>query len=97
MSGDDARWMRLALSLGARGAGRVWPNPAVGCVIVKGGRVLGRGWTAPGGRPHAETQAPGPAGGGCGGGAAPAAAGECDAVVGRVLRRPLPELCPCGR
>lgn len=57
MSGDDARWMRLALSLGARGAGRVWPNPAVGCVIVKGGRVLGRGWTAPGGRPHAETQA----------------------------------------
>jgi len=57
MSGDDARWMRLALSLGARGAGRVWPNPAVGCVIVKGARVLGRGWTAPGGRPHAETQA----------------------------------------
>jgi len=57
MTGDDARWMRLALSLGARGAGRVWPNPAVGCVIVKRGRVLGRGWTAPGGRPHAEPQA----------------------------------------
>jgi len=50
----DARWMRLALSLGARGQGRVWPNPAVGCVIVKDGRVLGRGWTQPGGRPHAE-------------------------------------------
>jgi diaminohydroxyphosphoribosylaminopyrimidine deaminase/5-amino-6-(5-phosphoribosylamino)uracil reductase len=49
--------MALALSLGARGLGRVWPNPAVGCVIVQAGRILGRGWTAPGGRPHAETQA----------------------------------------
>jgi diaminohydroxyphosphoribosylaminopyrimidine deaminase/5-amino-6-(5-phosphoribosylamino)uracil reductase len=49
--------MRLALSLGARGLGRVWPNPAVGCVIVKGGRVVGRGWTQDGGRPHAETVA----------------------------------------
>jgi diaminohydroxyphosphoribosylaminopyrimidine deaminase / 5-amino-6-(5-phosphoribosylamino)uracil reductase len=53
----DARFMRLALSLGARGLGRVWPNPGVGCVIVAGGRVLGRGWTQPGGRPHAETVA----------------------------------------
>ena len=50
----DERWMRLALSLGARGLGTTWPNPAVGCVIVKDGRVLGRGWTQPGGRPHAE-------------------------------------------
>jgi diaminohydroxyphosphoribosylaminopyrimidine deaminase/5-amino-6-(5-phosphoribosylamino)uracil reductase len=57
MTQDDARWMRHALSLGARGAGQVWPNPAVGCVIVKQGRVVGRGWTAPGGRPHAEPQA----------------------------------------
>lgn len=57
MTQDDARWMRLALSLGARGSGQVWPNPAVGCVIVKQGRVVGRGWTAPGGRPHAEPQA----------------------------------------
>ncbi|ARE40071.1 Diaminohydroxyphosphoribosylaminopyrimidine deaminase [Rhodovulum sp. P5] len=58
MSPDtDARFMALALSLGARGQGRVWPNPAVGCVIVKDGRVVGRGWTAPGGRPHAEPQA----------------------------------------
>ncbi|NNK77961.1 MAG: bifunctional diaminohydroxyphosphoribosylaminopyrimidine deaminase/5-amino-6-(5-phosphoribosylamino)uracil reductase RibD [Litoreibacter sp.] len=46
--------MQLALSLGARGMGCVWPNPAVGCVIVKDDRVVGRGWTQPGGRPHAE-------------------------------------------
>src|SRR6056297_1011411 len=57
MSDPDARWMAHALSLGARGQGRVWPNPAVGCVIVKDGRVIGRGWTQPGGRPHAETEA----------------------------------------
>ncbi len=49
--------MTLALALGRRGLGRVWPNPAVGCVIVREGRVLGRGWTADGGRPHGETQA----------------------------------------
>ena len=49
--------MALALSLGRRGHGSVWPNPAVGCVIVKDGQIVGRGWTQPGGRPHAETQA----------------------------------------
>lgn len=49
--------MRLAIGLGARGLGRVWPNPAVGCVIVRGGRVLARGWTQPSGRPHAEAMA----------------------------------------
>ena len=49
--------MALALSLGRRGMGQVWPNPAVGCVIVKDGMIVGRGWTAPTGRPHAETQA----------------------------------------
>lgn len=49
--------MAHALSLAARGLGRVWPNPAVGCVIVAGERVVGRGWTRPGGRPHAETEA----------------------------------------
>lgn len=53
----DARFMALAIGLGARGLGQVWPNPAVGCVIVQDGRVLGRGWTQPGGRPHAETMA----------------------------------------
>ncbi|PIE13684.1 MAG: riboflavin biosynthesis protein RibD [Rhodobacterales bacterium] len=49
--------MALALSLGRRGLGNTWPNPAVGCVIVRDGRIVGRGWTAPGGRPHAEPQA----------------------------------------
>ena len=49
--------MAHALALGQRGLGRTWPNPAVGCVIVHGGRVVGRGWTQPGGRPHAEVRA----------------------------------------
>lgn len=49
--------MSLALSLGRRGQGNVWPNPAVGCVILRDGRIVGRGWTQPGGRPHAETEA----------------------------------------
>lgn len=49
--------MSHALALAARGLGRTWPNPAVGCVIVKEGRVIGRGWTQPGGRPHAERMA----------------------------------------
>ena len=49
--------MALALSLGRRGMGRVWPNPAVGCVIVRDGVIVGRGRTADGGRPHAETEA----------------------------------------
>ncbi len=54
---DDDRYMGIALTLARRGLGRVWPNPAVGCVLVKEGRVIGRGWTRPGGRPHAETEA----------------------------------------
>ncbi|WP_343222903.1 bifunctional diaminohydroxyphosphoribosylaminopyrimidine deaminase/5-amino-6-(5-phosphoribosylamino)uracil reductase RibD [Paracoccus bogoriensis] len=54
---DDIRHMRHALRLAARGLGNVWPNPAVGCVIVRDGRVVGRGWTQPGGRPHAERMA----------------------------------------
>src|SRR6056297_83478 len=55
MRGDtDRRFMALALSLARRGMGRVWPNPAVGCVIVRDGRIVGRGWTQDGGRPHAE-------------------------------------------
>jgi diaminohydroxyphosphoribosylaminopyrimidine deaminase / 5-amino-6-(5-phosphoribosylamino)uracil reductase len=54
--------MRTALALAARGLGRTWPNPAVGCVLVREGTVVGRGWTQPGGRPHAETEALGRAG-----------------------------------
>lgn len=54
---EDARFMELALALGRRGLGNTWPNPAVGAVIVKNGVIIGRGWTQPGGRPHAETQA----------------------------------------
>jgi diaminohydroxyphosphoribosylaminopyrimidine deaminase / 5-amino-6-(5-phosphoribosylamino)uracil reductase len=46
--------MAHALVLAARGNGCVWPNPSVGCVIVQGGRIVGRGVTQPGGRPHAE-------------------------------------------
>jgi len=53
----DRRFMALAISLGTRGLGRVWPNPAVGCVVVRDGRILARGWTQPGGRPHAEAMA----------------------------------------
>lgn len=53
----EIRYMRLALSLGQRGSGTTWPNPAVGCVIVRDGRIVGRGWTQPGGRPHAEVVA----------------------------------------
>jgi len=49
--------MGVALGLARRGLGNVAPNPAVGCVLVKDGRVVARGWTQPGGRPHAETEA----------------------------------------
>ena len=49
--------MRAALALARRGEGRTLPNPAVGCVIVRDGRLLGRGATAAGGRPHAEAAA----------------------------------------
>lgn len=63
---SDAAHMRVALALAARGLGNTWPNPAVGCVIVTrgsapaqtgGDRIVGRGWTQPGGRPHAERRA----------------------------------------
>ena len=53
----DEKWMRVALSLSRRNKGATWPNPHVGCLIVKDEQVIGRGWTAKSGRPHAETQA----------------------------------------
>lgn len=51
---DDARWMRRAVALAERALGRTSPNPAVGAVVVRGGRVVGEGWTRPVGGPHAE-------------------------------------------
>ena len=59
----DQRFMQLALSLGRRGLGNTWPNPAVGAVVVRDGVIVGRGWTQPGGRPHAEPEALARAGG----------------------------------
>ena len=63
---EDHRYMSMALALGRRGLGTTMPNPAVGAVIVQGAgehaEVIGRGWTQPGGRPHAETEALGRAG-----------------------------------
>lgn len=53
----DAQWMAAACGLSERGRGRTAPNPNVGCVVVAQGRVAGRGWTQPGGRPHAEAMA----------------------------------------
>jgi diaminohydroxyphosphoribosylaminopyrimidine deaminase / 5-amino-6-(5-phosphoribosylamino)uracil reductase len=53
----DERFMAAAIALAARGRGRTWPNPNVGCVIVRDGVVVGRGWTQDGGRPHAEAMA----------------------------------------
>lgn len=54
---NDLRWMAVALALSERGRGRTAPNPNVGCVVVRDGQVVGRGWTQPGGRPHAEAMA----------------------------------------
>lgn len=53
----DARWMAAALALAERGRGRSRPNPNVGALVVRDGRVVGAGWTQPGGRPHAEAVA----------------------------------------
>src|ERR1700689_2350099 len=60
---EDLRWMDAALNLGSRSLGLTAPNPAVGAILVKNGAVVGRGATAPGGRPHAERIAIGQAGG----------------------------------
>ena len=94
---SDLRAMRAALALARRGLGQVWPNPAVGCVIVKDGRVVGRGWTQPGGRPHAETEALARAGAAARGGTAYVTLEPCchwgrtppcaDALIAAGLRR----------
>lgn len=57
MSTDDARFMARAIDLALARMGETWPNPAVGCVLVKDGKVIAEAATAPGGRPHAEEQA----------------------------------------
>jgi diaminohydroxyphosphoribosylaminopyrimidine deaminase/5-amino-6-(5-phosphoribosylamino)uracil reductase len=56
-SAEDIAHMGSALALARRGVGNTWPNPSVGCVVVRNGRVVGRAVTAPGGRPHAEPAA----------------------------------------
>lgn len=62
-SDEDQRWLAAAAALAARGVPLAHPNPAVGALIVKHGRVIARGWTQPGGRPHAEAAALAAAGG----------------------------------
>ena len=54
---DDHRWLAAAAAVAARGRPLSRPNPAVGAILVKGGYVIGRGWTQAGGRPHAEAMA----------------------------------------
>lgn len=57
MKNQDIHYMHLALRLAERGLGRTWPNPSVGCVLVKGDTIIAEARTADTGRPHAETQA----------------------------------------
>lgn len=57
MSKEDQRWLAAAASLAARGLPLSRPNPAVGAIIVQAGKVIARGWTRAGGRPHAEAEA----------------------------------------
>ena len=54
---EDRSHMRAALALARRNLGSTWPNPSVGCILVRNNRVVGRGATAVGGRPHAEIAA----------------------------------------
>ena len=56
-SSTDERFMRRALALARRGVGRTSPNPAVGAVLVRGGRVIGEGWHRAAGQAHAEVEA----------------------------------------
>ena len=54
---NDQRFLGLALALAARGAGQTTPNPMVGAVVVRGGRVVGQGYHTRAGAPHAEAAA----------------------------------------
>lgn len=85
---DDPSHMRAALALARRGLGNTWPNPSVGCVIVRDGRVVGRGNTAPWGRPHAEPQALAMAGELARGAADPARAAALEELGVALLRVP---------
>src|SRR5260221_12222997 len=57
MAAEDPRWMARALELARRALGETNPNPMVGCILVKSGRMVGRGWHGRAGGPHAEGQA----------------------------------------
>ena len=57
MQAEDTRWLAAAVALAERARPMARPNPGVGAIIVKDGRVVGRGWTQAGGRPHAEAVA----------------------------------------
>ena len=50
----DRHFMKNALNISLRGIGNTWPNPSVGVVVVKNDQIISRGWTQPGGKPHAE-------------------------------------------
>src|SRR6266404_4270247 len=54
---EDVKFMRLALRLARRGYGLTSPNPMVGAILVKGGKMIGRGWHRRAGKPHAEIEA----------------------------------------
>ncbi len=54
---SDETFLREAIRLAQRGLGKTRPNPAVGCVLVKNGRIIGRGWHRRAGEPHAEIEA----------------------------------------
>lgn len=64
LTAEDRRWLAACAALASRARPLSAPNPGVAALIVKGGKVLGRGWTAPGGRPHAEAVALAAAGAG---------------------------------
>src|SRR5271156_3877977 len=57
MNANDEIWMRRALELAERGRGHVEPNPLVGAVLVRDGKLLGEGWHRKFGGPHAEVEA----------------------------------------